>query len=90
MLTPPQVARRLGVAADKVRAWIRSGELPAMDVSLRHGLGRPRWRVTESDLDAFIRRRSAEPRRAPSRRPKPIVLDCPDYSAMLLRGERVF
>jgi len=41
MLTPPQAARLLGVNADKIRAWIASGELRATNVALRHGLSRP-------------------------------------------------
>jgi len=41
MLTPPKLAKRLGVSADKVRGWIKSGQLAATDVCNRPG-GRPR------------------------------------------------
>ena len=58
--TPPQVGERYGVSADKVLAWIRVGELRAVNVAARVG-GRPRWRVAESDLLAFEERRSAVP-----------------------------
>jgi excisionase family DNA binding protein len=70
MLTPPEVARHLRVNADKVLAWIRSGELRAVNVAT--GLaGRPRWRVSLADLKAFIARRSARPAPAPRRRKRP-------------------
>lgn len=89
MLTSPQAAKLLGVNADKIRAWIASGELQATNVVLRRGLARPRWRITEADLAAFKQLRAAEPRQPIQRRSKPVVLDCPDYCAMILRGERV-
>jgi excisionase family DNA binding protein len=39
--TPPEIARRLGVGPEKVLAWIRSGELAAVNLATtRHG--RPR------------------------------------------------
>ncbi|MHB1426943.1 MAG: helix-turn-helix domain-containing protein [Gemmataceae bacterium] len=59
-VTTRDVARRLGVSVDKVRAWIASGELRAIDVALRRG-GRPRWRITAEDLDAFLVSRSVAP-----------------------------
>lgn len=90
MLTPPQIAKRLGVAPDKVRLWIAKGELRATNLVARHGLQRPRWRVAEADLEAFMRRREAEPRIERShRRPRPVVLDCPDYASLILRGGHV-
>jgi excisionase family DNA binding protein len=52
MLTPPVVAQRLGVSADKVLYWIKEGSLRAVNVALRVG-GRPRWRIAEADLAAF-------------------------------------
>ncbi len=51
-LTPPQVAKQLGVNADKILAWIRSGELTAINVAQNLG-GRPRYRVTSQDLEQF-------------------------------------
>jgi hypothetical protein len=59
-LTPPQIAIRYGVSTDKVLAWIRSGELRAMDASTRRG-GRPRYLVDVADLAAFEQSRSATP-----------------------------
>jgi hypothetical protein len=59
-LSPPQVAQRYGVKADKVLVWIRSGELRAVNVAARP-MGRPRWRITEADLIVFESRRTAKP-----------------------------
>jgi excisionase family DNA binding protein len=58
MLTPPQVAARFGIRADKVLGWIRAGELRACNVAARLG-GRPRWRISEADLLAFVQARGA-------------------------------
>ena len=48
-LTTRQVAVHLGVCADKVLNWIRSGELRAIDVANR-GSTRPRYRIDPGDL----------------------------------------
>ena len=69
-LTPPQVAKRLGVNADKVLSWIRSGELSAVNVTIKPG-GRPKYRITAADLDTFKNRRSPQPRIKPKRAAKP-------------------
>lgn len=66
-LSPPAVARRLAVKADKVVRWIKSGELPAINVAERP-IGRPRYRIAEVDLQDFLRRRSATPPTKPVRR----------------------
>lgn len=48
-LTIPQVAKRLGVPVSRVRSWIFTRVLPATyDYK---GF----WRITEDDLDAFLR-----------------------------------
>jgi excisionase family DNA binding protein len=59
-LTPPEVAARLRVSADKVLGWIAAGELPAVNVAARPG-GRPRWRIDAAALRAFEARRSSQP-----------------------------
>lgn len=67
-LTPPQLAREWGVSADKVRAWIESGELRAVNLAARPG-GRPRYRMDPADALAFEARREAGGApRAPRRR----------------------
>lgn len=52
-LTVRQVAARYGVANHSVLAWIRNGELRALDVSRRPGGRRPTWRITLESLRAF-------------------------------------
>jgi excisionase family DNA binding protein len=48
-LTPEEVARRLGVNEQTVRAWIRSGKLPASRLA-----GRKILRIRESDISAVL------------------------------------
>jgi len=52
-LTPPELARQLGVAPETIIAWIHAGELRAIDVSRNPGIGRPRYRIDPTDLIAF-------------------------------------
>lgn len=54
-LTPPRIARMVGVGADKVSAWIAAGELKATNVSQS---SRPRWKVHPDDLQRFLDGRS--------------------------------
>ncbi len=56
--TPPELAERLGVSPDKILAWIRSGELPAVNVSTRRG-GRPRYLINREGLTIFEAKRRA-------------------------------
>lgn len=66
-LTPPEIAERYGVSPDKVLAWIRSGELRAINLATTPG-GRPRYRIDLADLLAFEQRRAAQPVARPARR----------------------
>ncbi|MFH1922715.1 MAG: helix-turn-helix domain-containing protein [Planctomycetota bacterium] len=66
-LTPPQVANRLRVSPEKVIAWIRAGELRAIDVASR-GSRRSRYRIDPADLAVFENQRAVITRPAPSRR----------------------
>ena len=50
LLTIGQVAEQLLVSTKTVRRWIKSGDLVA------HRFGR-QWRISESDLQTFIRTR---------------------------------
>jgi excisionase family DNA binding protein len=55
LYTPKQAGERLGVSHDVVDRWIRSGEIPFVDV------GTPKFRrarIRESDLLALIERRT--------------------------------
>jgi excisionase family DNA binding protein len=69
-LTPPQIAKQLGIKAEKVLTWIRSGELRAFNVATKQG-GRPLWRVKPVDLETFIAKRSTAP---PPPKPKRVRL----------------
>jgi hypothetical protein len=64
-LTVSDVAKRYRVGEDKVRAWIASGQLAAVNTATAL-CGRPRWVITPEGLAAFERRRAA---RAPTPRP---------------------
>jgi excisionase family DNA binding protein len=48
LLTPEEVAERLGISPLTVVRWMRAGKLPGRK------LGRKFWRVRAADLDAFI------------------------------------
>jgi excisionase family DNA binding protein len=52
LLTVEDVAKRLGVHIDTIRRWIRSGELPAINLG-----GPAGYRIAQADLDKFIRGR---------------------------------
>lgn len=54
------VAEALTVDQRRVKAWIRSGELPAVDVGPPGGKHR-RWRISQEAIDVFLARRSAAP-----------------------------
>ena len=60
LLAVKQVAELLGIRQHGVLTLIRSGELPAIDVSLHPG-GRPRWRISADDLETFLARRTRRP-----------------------------
>ncbi|MFL5242979.1 MAG: helix-turn-helix domain-containing protein [Gemmataceae bacterium] len=67
-LTPPELAYRWGISPDKVLAWIRAGELRAIDASTRRG--RPRYLIDISDIVSFEQRREVDPFPRQSRRPR--------------------
>lgn len=64
-LTVPQLAKRYRVSPDKIRNWIRRGELRAVNVASRL-CGRPRFVVTPDALADFEKKRAAQ-----SAAPKP-------------------
>lgn len=63
--TTQEVARRWGVNRDKVVAFIRDGQLPAMNLSLGQ---MPRYRIRREDLEAFEQSRMAVQAEHPRRR----------------------
>ena len=59
--TAVQVAEKLQVSRETVELWIRRGELKALNASLKPNSARPRLRVTEESLAAFMAARSVGP-----------------------------
>jgi excisionase family DNA binding protein len=57
---PVEISHRLGINVSKVLSWIRCGDLRAVNVVGKLG-GRPRWRISVADLDAFLETRAAKP-----------------------------
>jgi hypothetical protein len=70
-LTIAEIAERYRVSPDKVRNWIRSGELAALNTSSA-ACGKPRFVVTPESLANFESGRQAAtaPKPAPRRRRK--------------------
>ena len=64
---PREISERLDVPVRIVLGLIHSGELSASNVAAKAN-GRPRWRVAETDVEAFLRRRSSQPTAKPQRR----------------------
>lgn len=58
--TVADVARRYRVGEDKVRCWIRKGELVAINTATAL-CGKPRWVISAESLAAFERRRKGGP-----------------------------
>ena len=67
--TPSELARQLRVSPDRIRAWIATGELGAINTSTM-SCGRPRFVILPEHLQAFLRSRAvtAPPKPAPRRR----------------------
>jgi excisionase family DNA binding protein len=59
-LTPPQVAKLLGVDPATVIGWIRSGELRAYNVGSRRSM-RPSYRIDPDALEQFKKLRQVIP-----------------------------
>jgi hypothetical protein len=55
------IAGRYSVAVDKVLDWIAKGELVAINVSTNPNGKRPRWRVTQEELERFEQSRATKP-----------------------------
>jgi hypothetical protein len=74
--TPNELARVLRVSPDKIRNWIRTGQLGAVNTATA-ACGKPRWVVLPHHLAAFERSRQAGPQRktTPRRRQQPHFID---------------
>ncbi|UUO09288.1 helix-turn-helix domain-containing protein [Blastopirellula sp. J2-11] len=58
--TPQEVATALQVGVDRIRQFIASGELRAINLA-KAGSSRPQWRIRESDLKSFEELRMNRP-----------------------------
>lgn len=73
-LSPKQYANARQVSVHKVLGWIKRGELRAIDLSDKHGSGRPRWKITQEAIAEFESRRQASaPHQKVRRRKKTAV-----------------
>jgi hypothetical protein len=73
--TVADVAARFRVSPDKVRLWIKKGELAVVNTA-SSPCGRPQLPVTAEGLAAFERLRSATPPpKPPRRRQRPAAID---------------
>jgi hypothetical protein len=73
--TVADLAARYRVSEDKIRLWIRKGELAAVNVASTL-CGRPQLRVTPEAIAAFEQRRSATtPPAPPKRKRRQAVID---------------
>ena len=62
-------AELLGVNDEKIRRWIADGSLKAFNVT-QDASNRPRWRISEDDLRAFLETRASRPPEKKRRRRK--------------------
>jgi hypothetical protein len=65
--TVAELAARWRVGLDKIRTWIRRGDLVAVNVASNLA-GRPQWRVSAEALAAFEARRAGGPPPRPAKR----------------------
>jgi transposase len=75
-LTVRDVARRFRVSPDRVRAWIRGGQLAALNTAAAR-CGRPRFVVTPEAIAEFEHGLAAAtaPKPAPRRKRRPATVD---------------
>jgi hypothetical protein len=79
-VTPPALAKELGVAVEKVLHWIRTKQIEAINVSTDPTM-RARWVISREAIDAFFARRAntAIPSPEPVRRPRRQQQDITEY-----------
>ena len=77
MYSITNLAERYGVTEHTVLAWIKSGEMKAINVGRSPKAKKPRWRVSKEALDAFEELRSpivAQPKtRRRSKKPNDVI-----------------
>jgi hypothetical protein len=67
--TVRDLCRRWKVGADKIRTFIRRGDLIAVNMATNLS-GKPQWRITPESVSAFENRRTSAPPPQPARRRK--------------------
>jgi excisionase family DNA binding protein len=70
------LAERYGVGEHTILAWIKQGELRAINVGRNLDSKKPRWRVTQQALEAFEQSRAASlplPRTRRRKRPAEVI-----------------
>jgi hypothetical protein len=65
-LSVPAIAQELSLSPDKIRAWIKSGELVAMNLATDRNGRRARYAISRDSLDEFLRGRQVVPSGAKS------------------------
>jgi hypothetical protein len=75
-LTPPMVAKTLGVAPEQVLGYIKRGELRAINTSLGD---RCRWKIDQDDFDLFCEARSNSPKVAKTSRRRTLPTASKEY-----------
>ena len=74
-LTPNELAKVLRVSPDRIRGWIASGELPALNVAPVL-CGKPRFIILPHHLAQFEEKRRAGPApKVKRRRRQPVITD---------------
>jgi hypothetical protein len=77
--TPPSgytvadLCRRWRIGADKVRGFLRRGELVGVNVASSL-CGKPQWRITAESVEQFENRRTSAPPPRPARRSRRSVV----------------
>jgi hypothetical protein len=68
------LCRRWKVGPDKIRGFLRRGELIGINLATNLS-ARPQWRITPESVDQFERRRSSAPPGKLLRKRKPALID---------------
>lgn len=66
--TAQEVGEMLAVDAEKVREWIHSGEIEAMNLASSAGGNRPSWRIGAGALCRFLSTRATVTKREKPRK----------------------
>ncbi len=77
-VTVPRYAEECGVSPDKILAFIRSGELRAINFATKRG-GRPRYLIDRDDIEAFEASRAVIPAPKATRRKRAAPADVIEF-----------